>query len=300
MNTHFNASGSTAHLLDELALYGISSLDGERDYRPMPDADETEMKITVLMQTMADLFHDTRLEDETEEMLWSVVNGFHRRTSHIQKKLNDNADKIKDANRQYDGSEIRDVEMQKLIAEGRSFEEHRNAFELMRDRASEHFAAITGKPWLPRTGSKVSHTNMTATALESRQYLSAKRHKETSASCPEGTRIVFSGGQDYANVDAIWNALDKARTKYPDMILMHGGSTKGAEHIASLWAANRGVHQVAFKPDYSLGRRAPFVRNDLMLAEGPQGLIVAPGGGIQEQIIRNARQQGIVVWNLGA
>ena len=300
MNAFLNPASSTAYLLEEIALFGVMSGKGERDYRPLPEAEDVPEKVGAIMQTMADLFLQTRLEGEAEEMLWSVVNGFHRRVSHTQKRLDDKAGEVKTALGQQDGSEIKDVELQGLTDECRSLEEARNAFEAMREIASEHFQVITGKPWLPRTGSKISHGATTAAALDGRQYLKAKTHKEANAGCPEGTRIVFSGGQDFEDVDAIWGVLDKAKAKYPDMVLLHGGGRKGAELIASRWAANRGVHQVAFTPDYSIGRSAPFKRNDQMLAEMPQGVIVAPGGGIQEQLIRNARQKGVAVKRIGA
>lgn len=299
MDTATNTTSPTAHLLDELALYG-TRIDGERDYRPLPDAEDAEMKIACLMQTMADLFAGSRLEPEAEEMLWSVVNSFHRRIHFLKKRLDDNEAEIRDLQKQQDGSEIKSTELEELTEKGRSLTEARNSFEAMRDWASDEFAAITGSSWIPRGGGRSSHATMTAAMIDSRAYVSAGRHKETALDCPEGTRIVFSGGQDFENIDVIWNALDRAKAKYPDMVLMHGGSRKGAELIAARWATNRNVHQVAFIPDHKQGRKAPFVRNDRMLQEIPQGVIVAPGGGIQEQLVRNANTLGITVMRIGA
>jgi hypothetical protein len=37
--------------------------------------------------------------------------------------------------------------------------------------------------------------------------------------------------------------------KYPDMVLLHGGTPKGAEMISARWADTRGVTQMVFKPD---------------------------------------------------
>ena len=300
MSPFLNTASPTAHLLDELALYGITSFDGERDYRPLPDAEDVEMMIGCLMQSMADIFLGSRIENEAEELLWSVVNGFHRRIAHTQKRLDDNEAAQKTSQREQDGSEIKSGEIEQLIDEGRSLTEVRNAFEAMRDWAGDHFAAITGSVWLPRSGGKTSHANMTASVIESRRFVKAKRHLETTTDCPEGTRIVFSGGTDYQDVDAIWSTLDKVKAKYPDMVLLHGGARKGAELIAAKWATQRNVHQVPFTPDYNLGKRAPFARNDKMLAEAPQGVIVAPGGGIQEQLMRNAKGLGITIKRIGA
>jgi hypothetical protein len=40
------------------------------------------------------------------------------------------------------------------------------------------------------------------------------------------------------------------------MVLLHGGSPKGAELIAAKWAAQRNVPQIAFKPDWTKHRKA--------------------------------------------
>lgn len=38
---------------------------------------------------------------------------------------------------------------------------------------------------------------------------------------PAGTRVAFTGGSECNEVDRIWAALDKDRTKYADMVLLH-------------------------------------------------------------------------------
>jgi len=118
--------------------------------------------------------------------------------------------------------------------------------------------------------------------------------------CPEGTHIAFSGG-GYQAYDLIWSVLDATHQKYPDMVLLHGGTPKGAEMIAARWADARGVTQVVFKPDWkSHGNAAPFKRNDKMLEILPQGLIATPGSGITENIVDKARKLGIRVKRIGA
>ena len=42
----------------------------------------------------------------------------------------------------------------------------------------------------------------------------------------------------------IWAALDKTREKHEDMVLLHGGSPRGAERIAACWAENREVARI--------------------------------------------------------
>src|SRR5215472_14233553 len=68
--------------------------------------------------------------------------------------------------------------------------------------------------------------------------------------------------------------LDKTRAKHPDMVLLHGGSPRGAERIAACWADNRKVPQVVYRPDWTRHRNAaPFKRNDQMLDVLPVGVI---------------------------
>jgi hypothetical protein len=84
------------------------------------------------------------------------------------------------------------------------------------------------------------------------------------------------------------------------MVLLHGGSPRGAERIAACWADNRKVVQVAFKPDWNRHRNAaPFKRNDELLDVLPIGVMVFPGTGIQENLADKARKLGIPVWKFG-
>ena len=84
------------------------------------------------------------------------------------------------------------------------------------------------------------------------------------------------------------------------MILLHGGGTKGAEKIASLWAENRKITQIIFKPDWAHHQKsAPFKRNDQLLKAQPIGLLAFKGNGIVENLIDKAMAQAIPVWRAG-
>ena len=81
------------------------------------------------------------------------------------------------------------------------------------------------------------------------------------------------------------------------MVLLHGGSPRGAERIAACWADNRKVPQVVFKPDWTRDRNAaPFKRNDRMLEALPIGVVVFPGSGIAANLADKARKLGIPTW----
>ena len=115
---------------------------------------------------------------------------------------------------------------------------------------------------------------------------------------PAGPKVAFTGGADFNDVTAIWAALDRVHSKHPDMVLLHGGSPKGAELIAAKWADARKVAQVAFKPDWTRhAKAAPFKRNDQMLDVLPIGVVVFPGTGIQDNLADKARKMGIPLFD---
>ena len=168
--------------------------------------------------------------------------------------------------------------------------------EAFRDRSAEAFELHTGSTWRPRSGSMVNHKHLTAALIDSRDFLAAKRRSETEVMLPQGTKIALTGGTDFNDHRLIWGKLDQVQTKYPDMILLHGGSPKGAELIAAKWAEARKVTQVAFKPDWTKhAKAAPFKRNDAMLDVLPVGVLVFPGNGIQENLADKAKKLGIPV-----
>jgi hypothetical protein len=146
----------------------------------------------------------------------------------------------------------------------------------------------------------VNHRTMTAAMIDSRDFLAAKRRAETEVLLPAGAKIALTGGLEFNDHRAIWYTLDKVRAKHPDMVLLHGGSPKGAERIAACWANNRKVPQIAFKPNWTrYAKAAPFKRNDQILDVLPIGVIVFPGSGISANLADKARRLGIPVWTFG-
>ncbi len=296
-----HASSPTDRVIYEMQMYGHRPFQDEPDPRPLPEEPAIQSSLTTIFDALFEMLGDTRLEPDLEDLLWSTVNLFHRAGERIQRELQRNEDGQRTAQRDQDGSEVRSVELERLIAEGITLIERRNAFEYMRDYAADLFEAQTGSAWRPRTGSKVSHANMTAAMIDSRDFLSARRRAETEVMIPAGTKIAFGGGIDCNDHEAIWDGLDRARTKFPDMVLLHGGSPKGAERIAACWAEARQVTQIAFKPNWTKhAKAAPFRRNDELLSAMPSGVIIFPGSGITGNLADKARRLGIPVWRFGS
>lgn len=289
--------GSTAYLLQEMQLFGHRPFEDEPDPRPLPDAHLAGGAVADMFDGLAGCLIETRIEPDLEDLLWNLVNVFHRAGERVERQLDDNEQAQRKLQREQDGSEIRSVELERATREGISLIERRDAMEFFREAAAEQFRLHLRKAWAPRTGSRIQHRTMTASMIDSRDFLDARLREKASALLPAGTRIAFTGGSgdDHA---AIWDALDKARARHPDMILLHGATPTGAERAAACWADSRGVAQVAFRPDWNRhGKAAPFKRNDRMLEALPVGLIIFAGTGIQDNLADKAVKMGIPLWD---
>ena len=133
------ATSPTAHILGELALYGHRPFDDEPDPRPLPEAHAITGAIVDIFDALVVTLQDTRLEPDLETLLWGQVNLFHRTVDRIERQLDDNEQAQKRSQREQDGSEVRSVALERLLAEGLTLIERRNAFELMRDLAAEQY-----------------------------------------------------------------------------------------------------------------------------------------------------------------
>ena len=108
---------------------------------------------------------------------------------------------------------------------------------------------------------------------------------------PQGTRIGFTGGPAFNDTSCIWDYLDRQRQRFPDMVLVTTGITRGGDHIAGLWARERGVAVIRCTLDRAHGNRAAFLRNEEMMKIGLHALIATPGNGITENLVGLARDK---------
>ena len=290
------SSSPTANLIAHASLYGLRHHPDEADPRLLPSEEACEEALAGAVNALADLLAGTRLEDDLADLLWSFVNLFHRRLDHLERQLDDNEAAQRRSREEQDFSEVRSVELERLVARGAALIDRRDAFEALRDQAGVLFEAQTGSAWRPRAGSLVNRAKLTSAIVDSREFANARRRADAQVLIPTGTRVALTGGTDYQDHAVIWAALDRVRAKYPDMVLLHGGSPRGPEHIAALWCRERGVGQVIFRPDWTRHRNAaPFKRNDALLEALPVGVLVFPGNGVSANLADKARGMGIPV-----
>ena len=76
----------------------------------------------------------------------------------------------------------------------------------------------------------------------------------------------------------IWDRLDKVHAKHPDMVLLHGGSPKGAERIAANWAdqPQGAADRLQARLDEARQGRARSSATTQMLDVLPIGVMVVP------------------------
>src|SRR5262245_15144423 len=186
-----HTSSPTDFVLTELQLYGHRPFQDEPDPRPLPEANVIAGAVADIFDALVATLRDTRLESDLQNLLWSAVNLFHRAVDRVQRELDDNEDAQKRSQKEQDGSEIRSVELERLLAQGLILIERRNSMELFRDVAADHFERHTGSPWHPRTGSMVDHCTLTAAMIDSRDFLAAKRRAESEPLLPAGPKIAL-------------------------------------------------------------------------------------------------------------
>ena len=74
--------------------------------------------ISDIFDILAGAFQDTRLEPDLDDLLWHLTDLFHKKSARVQRQLEDNEDRQKRSQQEQDGSEIRSVELERLIAPG--------------------------------------------------------------------------------------------------------------------------------------------------------------------------------------
>ena len=201
------------------------------------------------------------MADERESLLWGFVNTFDAQVRRLDRSVDRLSPDLRDLQTSQDGTEIKSRELELVTDRAQNLGDRRDAFEKMRDAVADAYRTETGDTWRPRRGSNVSQTgHLTSAAIDARDFMRARKDRETRAHLPEGTLVAVAGGKQVTDVAAVIARLDRAKAKYADIILVHGGGP-GIERIAAQWAERNGVHQVVCKPDWNAhGRAAPFRR----------------------------------------
>ena len=294
----FETHSVTATICENAALFGATPERGEFDPREVWDRDDATAAVTEAFRILAEGRRRRRLpaRRRAREPPLGLRQHAPRPGQETRPRRRPLAPEMRDLQSAQDGSEVKARELELLTDRAQNLGDRRDAFETLRDAAAVHYRAETGEVWRPRRGSHTSQTGkLTSAAIDARDFIRARKDRETRAHLPNGTLVAIAGGRDIGDPGAIFRSLDKTKAKYDDLVLVHGGAP-GVEKVAAQWAERNGVDQVVCKPDWARhGRAAPFRRNDELLNLLPKGLIAFPGNGITENLIDKAVKLGIPV-----
>ncbi|MCX9147072.1 DUF2493 domain-containing protein [Erythrobacter sp. WG] len=293
--------------LEQLAgldLTGFTIQSAPFNTTDFPGEEAIDQTLGAVWSELFAMFADTALEVDAEDIAWGFVNLFHRAASRKSAQLDRAADEIRALLAAADGSEVHSSNLEEQVERAQAAEASMIAFEQMREVAALLYHDEIGSCWRPISGSRANHAaHLTSAVVDARDFLKARSERRRAAHSPEGTPVVFAGGRSsFASSDEakafaanVWATLDKVYDRIPDMVLVHGGDSKGVDRLAASWAERRNVQQLVFALDRRLGARAGFKRNEQMLSLKPRYLVAFPGNGVLERLVIEAKAQRITV-----
>lgn len=110
------------------------------------------------------------------------------------------------------------------------------------------------------------------------------------------TKVLVCGGRDYTDRDKVYSVLDKLCSEH-EITIIHGNA-RGADTLASDYAIEHNIPELAFPADWgTYGRSAGYFRNLQMLEEGEPDLVIAfPGGNGTRMMIELAKKVKVETW----
>lgn len=267
--TRFNTASSASSKSDS-AFDDLTASLG--DSRPHPTEDALVQLGRALMTELMDVISDTALEDYQTMLGEALIGAFHSAAGRIERDADRARDAMRALDRDFDGSEAADVELQEATAKARWGDAATMACEMIRDAASETWTTATGEVWTAWRGSRRG-THLTAAQLEAKQAIRAIRDRRSTEADPGGPVVAFRGAPTADTAEdagRIFDALNWAKSEWPDMALATTGA-KGSEKLAIKWAAQKGVRLILARADFNAyGKAAPFRANDELIALVPE------------------------------
>lgn len=113
-------------------------------------------------------------------------------------------------------------------------------------------------------------------------------------------RVLICAGRHYTDSRRCRQVLEAFQRLHPVRVVIHGGSQFLGAQIED-WAREIGADLVRYPPHWQLhGKHAERLRNRFMLADSRPDIVLAlPGGDDTEELLAQARTQGIQTLGLG-
>ncbi|RZJ00011.1 MAG: DUF2493 domain-containing protein [Brevundimonas sp.] len=224
-----------------------------------------------LMTELLDAVADTALEEVQTILAEALIGAFHSAAGRIERDADKARDRMRFLDRDFDGSEAADVELQEATVKARSGDAAMQAVEIIREAAAETWTVASGEVWTAWRGSRRG-TFLSAAQIEAKLAIRAIREERSGSNHPGGPVVAFRGAptaDSPEDAGRIFDALNWALKAWPDMALATTGA-KGSEKLAIKWSRQKGVKLVLARADFDThGKAAPFRANDELLALEP-------------------------------
>ena len=241
------------------------------DTRPHPPEAALVQLGHVLMTELIDLVGETALEDVQAILAESLIGAFHSAAGRIEREADRGRDRMRWLERDFDGSEMADTELQEATRQTRAFDVAQAAAELVRDAAAEAYTTMTGEVWTAWRGSRRG-SFLTAAQLEAKSAIRAVERRRAGSAEPTGPVVAFRAAPSADSAEdaqRIFDALNWAQSQWPELVLATTGA-KGGEKIAIRWAQQKHVTLLLARAEFDRhGKAAPFRANDDLLALEP-------------------------------
>lgn len=162
------------------------------DQRPQASDEALVQLGRALMTELLDVIADTALEDFQTLLGEALIGAFHSAAGRIERDADRARDVMRRLDRDFDGSEASDVELQEATAKARSGDAATQAAEMIRDAASDAWTVSTGEVWTAWRGSRRG-SFLTAAQLEAKQAIRAVRERRAGDACHRGAVVAFRG-----------------------------------------------------------------------------------------------------------
>lgn len=110
-------------------------------------------------------------------------------------------------------------------------------------------------------------------------------------------KLLVCGGRDYCDKEHVFTVLDRIH-KIKGISGIISGGARGADSLAVEWAVKNEINHLVVPAKWKQhGKSAGPIRNKEMLKYSPDAVLAFPGGRGTQNMINQAKESDIPVWN---
>lgn len=108
------------------------------------------------------------------------------------------------------------------------------------------------------------------------------------------TKILVTGGREYADAENVSRTLDRMLAQFPDMELVVGDA-KGADKLAFEWAKKNEINVHWYPAKWKKHDKAggPLRNQEMLTKESPRLAVAFPGGRGTQDMVNRLKASGV-------